>query len=68
MKDIREVTLSYTFLCVPASFSLSPARLSSVDSSADSPTLQCSRARRDSFGNLVPAEGPLAVAGSAPVV
>ncbi|GAA5923019.1 hypothetical protein JCM3775_006226 [Rhodotorula graminis] len=40
MKDIREVTLSYTFF----------------------------RARRDSFGNLVPAEGPLAVAGSAPVV
>ncbi|TNY24440.1 cytochrome c oxidase assembly protein COX11 [Rhodotorula diobovata] len=40
MKDIREVTLSYTFF----------------------------RARRDSFGNLVPAEGPLAVPNSAPVV
>ncbi|GAA5825223.1 hypothetical protein JCM3770_001837, partial [Rhodotorula araucariae] len=38
MKDVREVTLSYTFF----------------------------RARRDSFGNLVPADGPLAVANSVP--
>ncbi|POY73253.1 hypothetical protein BMF94_3587 [Rhodotorula taiwanensis] len=38
MKDVREVTLSYTFF----------------------------RARRDSYGNLVPAEGPLAVADSVP--
>ncbi|GAA5991056.1 hypothetical protein JCM10908_006518 [Rhodotorula pacifica] len=38
MKDVREVTLSYTFF----------------------------RARRDSYGNLVPAEGPLAVANSVP--
>ncbi|GAA5927033.1 Cox11p [Sporobolomyces koalae] len=40
MKDVREVTLSYTFF----------------------------RARRDSYGNLVPAEGPLAVANSVPAV
>ncbi|GAA6011690.1 hypothetical protein JCM10207_004211 [Rhodosporidiobolus poonsookiae] len=40
MKDIREVTLSYTFF----------------------------RANRDKFGNLVPAEGPLAVQNSVPAV
>ncbi|GAA5858794.1 hypothetical protein JCM1840_006559 [Sporobolomyces johnsonii] len=40
MKDVREVTLSYTFF----------------------------RARRDSYGNLVPSEGPLAVADSVPAV
>ncbi|GAA5895539.1 Cox11p [Sporobolomyces salmoneus] len=40
MKDVREVTLSYTFF----------------------------RARRDSHGNLVPSEGPLAVEGSVPAV
>ncbi|GAA5961356.1 hypothetical protein JCM3765_004387 [Sporobolomyces pararoseus] len=40
MKDVREVTLSYTFF----------------------------RARRDSHGNLVPSEGPLAVPGSVPAV
>ncbi|KAK4703958.1 cytochrome c oxidase assembly protein subunit 11, partial [Phenoliferia sp. Uapishka_3] len=40
MKDVREVTLSYTFF----------------------------RARRDGYGNLVPAEGPLAVAGSVAAV
>ncbi|GAA6028745.1 hypothetical protein JCM8097_007374 [Rhodosporidiobolus ruineniae] len=40
MKDVREVTLSYTFF----------------------------RARRDKFGNLVPAEGPLSVVDSVPAV
>ncbi|GAA5972014.1 hypothetical protein JCM11641_002456 [Rhodosporidiobolus odoratus] len=40
MKDVQEVTLSYTFF----------------------------RARRDKFGNLVPAEGPLAVTDSVPAV
>ncbi|GJN90043.1 hypothetical protein Rhopal_003041-T1 [Rhodotorula paludigena] len=40
MKDVDDVTLSYTFF----------------------------RARRDSYGNLVPSEGPLAVAGSVPAV
>ncbi|BGP25761.1 cytochromec oxidase assembly protein COX11 [Rhodotorula toruloides] len=40
MKDVREVTLSYTFF----------------------------RARRDSYGNLVPSEGPLAVPNSVPAV
>ncbi|BGP17588.1 hypothetical protein JCM10213_001237 [Rhodosporidiobolus nylandii] len=40
MKDVTEVTLSYTFF----------------------------RARRDKYGNLVPSEGPLAVADSVPAV
>ncbi|GAA5908738.1 hypothetical protein JCM6882_008191 [Rhodosporidiobolus microsporus] len=40
MRDVKEVTLSYTFF----------------------------RARRDSYGNLVPAEGPLSVANSVPAV
>jgi len=31
MKDIREVTLSYTFLCVPASFSLSRSLLGRLE-------------------------------------
>ena len=57
MKNVHEVTLSYTFLSVHSSRSLSTADTSTH-----------SRARRDSYGNLVPSEGPLAVEGSTPAL
>lgn len=53
MRDVYEVTLSYTFL------SVLPLPLRSSKSETDSVSLCCSRARRDDYGNLVPAESPI---------